>query len=37
MLNKKETKPRVKHTNAMIKKLPKKNHRYYERESERIG
>ena len=37
MLNKKETKPRVKHTNAMIKKLPKKNHRYYERDSESIG
>jgi len=37
MLNKKETKPRVKHTNAMIKKLPKKNHRYYERDSECIG
>ena len=40
MLNKKETKetkPRVKHTNAMIKKLPKKNHRYYELDSESIG
>ena len=33
----KETKPRVKHTNAMIKKLPKKNHRYFELDSESIG
>ena len=32
-----ETKPRVKHTNAMIKKLPKKNHRYYVLDSESIG
>ena len=37
MSNKEETKIRVKHTNAMIKKLPKKNHRYYELDSESIG
>ena len=37
MSNEKEMKPRVKHTNATIKKLPRKNHRYYDRDSESIG
>jgi hypothetical protein len=37
MSNKKETKIWVKHTNAMLKKLPKKNRRYYVLGSESIG